>query len=300
MKGIILAGGSGTRLDPLTIAASKQVLPIYDKPMIYYPLSTLLLAGIREVLIISTPRDLSLFKDLLGNGSQLGVSIAYAVQESPNGLAEAFIIGEKFIEKDNVCLVLGDNFFYGAHLQEILVRSRSYLETNHGALVFGYPVKNPSDFGIVDFDTTGRVVSLEEKPEQPKSSIAVPGLYFYDNEVIDFAKSIKPSSRGELEITSINRIYLAQNKLHVTVLPRGAVWLDTGTHENLLEAAEFVSIVQRRQGVMISCIEEIAYRKGFIDIEQLEKLSKPLMKTQYGKYIQRIVDIEKDNTHDAF
>lgn len=296
MKGIILAGGSGTRLYPLTIAASKQVLPIYDKPMIYYPLSTLLLAGIREVLIISTPRDLSLFKDLLGDGSQLGVSIDYAVQESPNGLAEAFIIGEKFIEKDNVCLVLGDNFFYGAHLQEILVRSRNYLETKHGALVFGYPVKNPSDFGIVDFDTTGRVVSLEEKPEQPKSSLAVPGLYFYDNEVIDFAKSIKPSSRGELEITSINRIYLAQNKLHVTVLPRGAVWLDTGTHENLLEAAEFVSIVQRRQGIMISCIEEIAYRKGFIDIKQLEKLSKPLMKTQYGKYIQQIVDSELGNS----
>lgn len=292
MKGIILAGGSGTRLFPLTIAASKQVLPIYDKPMIYYPLSTLMLAGIREILIISTPRDISVFEHLLGDGHQLGLSLEYAVQEEPRGLAEAFLIGEEFVGDENVCLILGDNVFYAARLQALLLETVNEC-MGGGATVFGYSVKDPSAFGIVEFDAAGNVLSIEEKPDNPKSNYAVPGLYFYDNDVLEIAKTIQPSARGELEITSINQEYLRKGKLKVKLLPRGAVWLDTGTHANLLEAAEFVAIVQRRQGIMISCIEEVAYKKGFITLDQLEELAKPLAKTEYGKYLLRAVKEEK-------
>ena len=288
MKGIILAGGSGTRLFPLTIAASKQVLPIYDKPMIYYPLSTLMLAGIREILIISTPRDISVFEHLLGDGHQLGLSLEYAIQEEPRGLAEAFLIGEEFVGDDNVCLILGDNVFYAARLQALLLETVNEC-MGGGATVFGYSVKDPSAFGIVEFDAAGNVLSIEEKPDNPKSNYAVPGLYFYDNDVLEIAKTIQPSARGELEITSINQEYLRKGKLKVKLLPRGAVWLDTGTHANLLEAAEFVAIVQRRQGIMISCIEEVAYKKGFITLEQLDELAKPLEKTEYGRYLLRLV-----------
>lgn len=286
MKGIILAGGSGTRLYPITTSISKQLLPIYDKPMIYYPLSTLMLANIRDILIISTKRDLVSFQNIFGSGKQFGLNISYAVQEKPNGLAEAFIIGEKFIGNDKVSLVLGDNVFYGKDFSGVLQNASSLEE---GAVIFGYNVKNPRDFGVVEFDKEGKVISIEEKPKEPKSSYAVPGLYFYDNNVIDIAKNVKPSARGELEITAVNHEYLKQGKLKVELLSRGMAWLDTGTHDSLLEAAQFVAIVQKRQGKYISCIEEIAFRKGFIDAAQLEKLAQPLIKTNYGLYLMDII-----------
>lgn len=285
MKAIILAGGSGTRLYPTTIAISKQMLPIYDKPMIYYPLSIVMLAGIREVLIISTPRDLPAFKELLKDGSQLGIKIEYAVQEQPRGLAEAFIIGEDFIGNDNVMLVLGDNIFYGSYLSAILEKAA---KIQKGALIFGYKVTNPRDYGIVEFDKDWNVISVEEKPQDPKSDYAIPGLYFYDNKVVNIAKNVQPSERGELEITSVNAEYLKNNELKVDLLGRGTAWLDTGTHQGLLEASDFVAIFQRRQGIYISCIEEIAFRKGYITKEQLLYLAEPMLKTEYGKYLEKI------------
>lgn len=282
MKGIVLAGGLGSRLYPITKAISKQLLPIYDKPMIYYPLSVLLLSGINEILIISRQRDVKIFEALLGDGRQLGVNFSYAVQENPRGIADAFIIGEKFIGKDKVALVLGDNIFYGHRLTEILQKA-ALLED--GAQIFGYYVKNPTDFGIVEFDNEGNVLSIEEKPSIPKSNYAIPGLYFYDNNVIQIAKNTVPSPRGELEITSVNKEYLRRGKLEVELLGRGMAWLDTGTHDGLIEAANFVEAVQKRQGLNIACIEEIAYRMGYIGKEQLLKLAKPLLKTEYGKYL---------------
>lgn len=290
MKGIILAGGSGTRLYPLTKAISKQIMPVYDKPMIYYPLSTLMLAGIREVLIISTPRDVVVFEDLLGDGSQLGMDIQYAIQEQPNGLAEAFIIGADFIGKDAVALVLGDNIFYGQSFSQVLRRAADRTENEPGATIFGYYVRDPREYGVVEFDENGKAISIEEKPENPKSNYAVPGLYFYDNSVVEIAKTIKPSVRGELEITAVNNAYLERGDLHVETLGRGFAWLDTGNHDMLLAAADFVSAFQKRQGLYISCIEEIAYKRGFIDKEQLVKLAQPLLKTDYGKYLMEIAE----------
>ena len=287
MKGIILSGGSGTRLYPITRVISKQILPIYDKPMIYYPLSTLMLAGIREILIISTPRDLPVFEDLLGDGSAYGLELSYAVQEHPNGLAEAFLIGESFIGGDHVCLILGDNIFYGRHFSGVLQRTAGM---ERGASIFGYYVPNPQAFGVVEFDQEGSVLSIEEKPERPKSNYAVPGLYFYDNDVVSIAKSITPSARGELEITSVNNVYLQRGMLHVELLGRGMAWLDTGTHEGLLEAANYVSIMQKRQGLYVSCIEEIAFRMGYISRDELSALAEPMEKTKYGQYLRQIVE----------
>ena len=287
MKGIVLAGGSGTRLYPLTKSVSKQLLPIYDKPMVYYPLSVLMLAGIKEILIISTPRDLPQYKELLGDGNDLGLSFSYAVQEEPRGLAEAFIVGEDFIGDDNVALVLGDNIFHGHRFSEILQRASSLKE---GAVIFGYYVKNPRAFGVVEFDDEGNVLSLEEKPENPKSKYVIPGLYFYDNDVIEIAKNVKPSDRGELEITSVNEAYLKKKQLKVELLGRGMAWLDTGTHNGLLEASNFVEAIQKRQGFYIACLEEIAYHNGWIDAEKVMKLAKTLEKTEYGDYLIDLVN----------
>ena len=285
MKGIILAGGKGTRLYPLTVSISKQILPVYDKPMIYYPLSVLMLANIREILIISTERDLPVFRELLKDGSDLGLKLEYKVQDKPNGLAEAFIIGEEFIGDDNVALILGDNIFYGSGFTGLL-EEMSKIED--GAAIFGYPVKDPRAYGVVEFDESGKAILLEEKPENPKSNYAIPGLYFYDNTVVEKAKNVKPSARGEIEITTVNEMYLSEGKLNVKNLGRGVAWLDTGTHDALLEAANFVQTVQKRQGFYIACIEEIAYAKGWINKEQLLKLAEPMMKTEYGKYLEAL------------
>ena len=290
MKGIILAGGSGTRLYPITKSVSKQALPIYDKPMIYYPMSVLMLAGIKDILIISTPRDISVFEELFGNGNDLGLNIQYAVQEQPNGLAEAFIIGEEFIGDDKVALVLGDNIFYGYGFSE---RLKNAVERDE-ATIFGYHVSDPQAFGVVEFDKDFNVLSIEEKPKEPKSNYAVPGLYFYDNDVVEIAKNVEPSERGELEITSVNNEYLRRGKLKVELFGRGMAWLDTGTHRGLLEASNFVEAVQTRQGLYIACLEEIAYRKGYINKEQLLELAKPLMKTEYGQYLVK-VSMENQN-----
>ena len=282
MKGIILAGGKGTRLYPLTKVVSKQLLPIYDKPLIYYPLSMLLLASIREILIISTPHDLPMYKELLGDGSRIGVKFTYKVQETPRGLADAFILGEEFIGNDSVCLILGDNVFYGPDMTRVL---KSAMENKTGATIFGYPVQNPKAFGVVEFDKDNNVVSIEEKPEHPKSNYAVPGLYFYDNRVVNIAKNVQPSARGEIEITAVNNEYLRMGELKVTLFKRGVAWLDTGTPEGMLKAAEFVETVQDRQGFYVSCIEEIAWRRGFITTEQLKALGDELKTTDYGQYL---------------
>lgn len=287
MKGIILAGGAGTRLYPITRSISKQIIPVYDKPMIYYPLSVLMLAGIREILIISTPTDIGLYKELFEDGSQLGLKISYKIQPSPDGLAQAFILGEEFIGDDNVCLILGDNIFYGYNFRDILEDAASLKD---GATVFGYYVNDPERYGVVEFDDQKKVISIEEKPQQPKSNYAVTGLYFYSNDVVEKAKSLKPSARGELEITDLNRLYLEENRLNVQLLGRGFAWLDTGTHESLLQASNFIATIEQRQGLKVSCIEEIAFKKGFIDRDQLVQLATPLTKNMYGQYLLRLAD----------
>ena len=292
MKGIILAGGSGTRLYPVTKVISKQLLPIYDKPMVYYPLSTLMLAGIREILIISTPEDTPKFEELLGDGSQLGLTLSFKVQPNPGGIAQAFIIGEEFIADDNVCLILGDNVFYGGQLPERLKNSVIEVERNNNAVVFGYYVNDPERYGVVEFDTSGKAISIEEKPEEPKSNYAVSGLYFYPNNVVEIAKNLQPSARGELEITDVNKSYLSSDRLKVEQMGRGYAWLDTGTHDSLLEASHFVQTLEKRQGMKISCIEEIAYRMGFIDRDQMLKLADGLSNNQYGKYLKKIINEE--------
>ena len=291
MKGIILAGGSGTRLYPITKAVSKQILPLYDKPMVYYPLSVLMLAGINEVLVISTPRDISCFKELFGDGSWLGMKFEYAIQEQPRGLADAFIIGKDFIKDDSVALVLGDNIFYGQTFTTTLKKARNLIESNIAkAVIFGYYVKDPSEYGVVEFDKNGKVLGIEEKPTQPKSNYAVPGLYFYSNEVVKIAENVKPSARGEIEITSINNEYLSRGELSVELLGRGMAWLDTGTYDGLLEASNFIATIQKRQGMYVSCIEEISYRNGWISKEQLLDLAKTY-KTEYGEYLKYIADL---------
>ena len=288
MKGIILAGGSGTRLYPITKSISKQITPIYDKPMIYYPLSVLMLAGIKDILVISTPRDLPMFQELLNTGEDFGIKLQYAVQEQPNGLAEAFLIGEQFIGNDSCALVLGDNIFYGHGLTGMLKEAES---RKKGATIFGYYVQNPKEFGVVEFDKNNRAISLEEKPENPKSNYAIPGLYFYDNTVVEKAKKVKPSKRGELEITTLNEMYLNEGTLNVTNLGRGMAWLDTGTHEALLEAANYVKTIQSRQGVMVACLEEIAYRNGWITKDKVCELAKPLLKSKYGNYLMTLIKL---------
>jgi len=287
MKGIILAGGAGTRLYPLTKSISKQIIPVYDKPMIYYPLSVLMLAGIREILIISTPEDIHLYEDLLGNGQQLGLNLNYQIQPSPDGLAQAFIIGENFIGDDTVCMILGDNIFYGHGFGKVLLDTAALED---GAMVFGYYVTDPERYGVVDFDVKGKALTIEEKPKQPKSNYAVTGLYFYSNDVIDKAKSLKPSARGELEITDLNRIYLEEERLKVRIMGRGMAWLDTGTHESLLQASNYIYTIEERQGLKVSCIEEIAFKRGYIDKEQLVRLAEPLSKNQYGQYLMNIAE----------
>ena len=286
MKGIILAGGSGTRLHPLTLSVSKQLMPVYDKPMIYYPLSTLMWAGIREILIISTPKDLPLFKDLLGDGSSLGCRFEYAVQEAPNGLAEAFIIGEKFIGNDKVALILGDNIFYGTGLEQLLQENNN----PEGGIIYAYRVHDPERYGVVEFNSNGKAISIEEKPERPKSNYAVPGIYFYDNEVVKIAKNISPSHRGELEITDVNRAYLKQGKLKVSILDRGTAWLDTGTFQSLMQASQFVEVIEERQGLKIGAIEGVAYQMGYINEDEFKKLAEPLMKSGYGKNLLGLIE----------
>ena len=286
MKGIILAGGSGTRLHPLTLAVSKQLMPIYDKPMVYYPLSILMLAGIKDILIISTPNDLPLFERLLGDGTRLGCHFEYAVQEIPNGLAQAFVIGEKFIGHDKVALILGDNIFYGTGLHKTLMEAND----PEGGIVFAYHVQDPERYGVVEFDKNNTVVSIEEKPQRPKSNYAVPGIYFYDNEVVKISKNLKPSARGEYEITDVNKEYLKRGKLKVSILNRGTAWLDTGTFESLIQAQQFVQVIEQRQGLKIGCIEEIAYKKGFIDASQLEEIARPLLKSGYGEYLMKLIE----------
>ncbi|MEO6077762.1 MAG: glucose-1-phosphate thymidylyltransferase RfbA [Candidatus Andersenbacteria bacterium] len=290
MKGIILAGGSGTRLYPLTKAISKQLMPVYDKPMIYYPLSSLMLAGIREVLIISTPHDLPMFKNLLGDGSQIGMQFSYIQQDTPNGLAQAFVLGADFIGTDSVALILGDNIFYGSNFQEVLHEGKRQVEEQSGGMIFAYHVADPERYGVVSFDEQGKAVSIIEKPEKPESNYAVPGIYFYDNTVVEIAKNLQPSSRGEYEITDVNLEYLKQHKLHVSVLSRGTAWLDTGTHQSLLQAGNFVQVIEERQGLKVGCIEEVAYRMGYITADQLKEIAQGLLKSGYGKYLLEVAE----------